>query len=112
MSKISKTKNPPTGGQACRSSLLDALTALGACLCSLVRPSQTHRSLASDALHRASPDAERLGHLHTLREQPSHLAFGLAVYLRPAEPVNFSARHRGTRQPSAWVQLRLSNSTR
>src|SRR5262249_52163295 len=36
------------------------------------------------------PDPERLGHLqntHTLREQPSHLPFGHAVYLRAAEPV-------------------------
>src|SRR6516164_4240054 len=45
-------------------------------------------NLLCDALHRASPDAERLSHLqntHTLREQPSHLPFGRAVYLRAAE---------------------------
>jgi hypothetical protein len=43
---------------------------------------------ASDALDRASPDAERLGHLqdtHALRKLLSHLLFGRAVYLRPAE---------------------------
>jgi hypothetical protein len=52
--------------------------------CSLLPPSQTHRSLALDALHRASPDAERLSHLLKTHpfEQPSHLAFGRAVYLR------------------------------
>src|SRR6516162_8305065 len=47
-------------------------------------------NLFCDALHRASPDPERLGHLqntHTLREQPSHLPFGHAVDLRAAEPV-------------------------
>src|SRR5262245_6623380 len=44
--------------------------------------------LLCDALHRASPDPKRLGHLqdtHTLRKLLSHLAFGRAVYLRPAE---------------------------
>jgi hypothetical protein len=44
--------------------------------------------LVCDALDRASPDAERLGHLqdtHALRKLLSHLAFGRAVYLRPAE---------------------------
>jgi hypothetical protein len=44
--------------------------------------------LVGDALHRASPDAERLSHLqdtHTFREQPSHPAFGRAVDLRAAE---------------------------
>ena len=44
--------------------------------------------LVRDALDRASPDAERLGHLQdtdTLRKLLSHLAFDRAVYLRPAE---------------------------
>ena len=44
--------------------------------------------LVCDALDRASPDAERLGHLqdtHALRKLVSHLAFDRAVYLRPAE---------------------------
>src|SRR5262245_12350988 len=44
--------------------------------------------LVCDALDRASPDAERLGNLqdtHALRKLLSHLAFGHAVYLRPAE---------------------------
>jgi len=44
--------------------------------------------LLCDAPHRASSDAERPRHLqdtHTLRKLPSHLPFGRAVYLRPAE---------------------------
>jgi hypothetical protein len=45
-------------------------------------------NLVCDALDRASPDAERLGHLqdtNTLRKLFSHLPFGRAVYLRPTE---------------------------
>src|SRR6516165_5730567 len=45
-------------------------------------------NLLCDALHRASPDPERLGNLqdtHALRKLPSHLPLGRAVYLRPAE---------------------------
>src|SRR5262245_11447124 len=45
-------------------------------------------NLLCDALHRASPDAERLRALqnaHTLRKLLSHLPFGRAIYLRPAE---------------------------
>src|SRR5215831_14862970 len=41
-------------------------------------------NLLCDALHRPSPDAERLGHLqntHTLRELPSNLPLGRAVEL-------------------------------
>ena len=44
--------------------------------------------LVCNALDRASPDAERLGHLqdaHALLKLLSHLAFGPAVYLRPTE---------------------------
>src|SRR5262245_48335336 len=55
---------------------------------SLLRPSRAHCSLLCDALHRASPEPERLGHLqdtHTLRKLLSHLPFGRDVYLRPAE---------------------------
>src|SRR5262249_30461570 len=43
-----------------------------------------------DALHRASPDPKRLGHLQDTdarRKLLSHLPFGRAVYLRAAEPV-------------------------
>src|SRR5215471_9114168 len=57
-------------------------------LCSLLRPSRAHCSLLCDALHRESPDPERLGHLqdtHTLRKLLSHPAFGRAVDLRSAE---------------------------
>src|SRR6516164_4904270 len=56
--------------------------------CSLLRPSRAHRSLACDALHRASADAERSGDLqdtHTFRKLPSHLPLGCAVDLRSAE---------------------------
>ena len=41
-----------------------------------------------DALDRAGPDPEALGHpqdANTLRKLPPHLAFGRAVYLRPTE---------------------------
>src|SRR5215475_9558093 len=44
--------------------------------------------LLCDALHRASPDPERLGdlqHTHALCKLLSHLAFGRAVYLGPTE---------------------------
>src|SRR5262249_27435774 len=44
--------------------------------------------LVGNALHRASPDVERFGHLqdtHTFGKQPSHLPLGRAVDLRPAE---------------------------
>src|SRR6476620_8941065 len=44
--------------------------------------------LVCDALDRASPDAERLGHLqdtHALRKLLPHSPFGRAVYLRPTE---------------------------
>jgi len=44
--------------------------------------------LVCNALDRASPDAERLGHLqdtHALPKLLLHLAFGRAVYLRPTE---------------------------
>src|SRR5262245_62346646 len=44
--------------------------------------------LVCDALHRASPDPEGLGHLqdtYSLRKPLSHLPLGGAVYLRPAE---------------------------
>src|SRR6516165_5176069 len=47
-------------------------------------------NLLCDALHRASPDPERPRHLqdaHALRKLLSHLPFGRAIYLRPAEPV-------------------------
>src|SRR5262249_54213274 len=55
---------------------------------SLLRPSRAHCSLLCDALHRARPEPERLGHLqhtHTLRKLLSHPALGRAVDLRPAE---------------------------
>src|SRR5215471_18482671 len=45
-------------------------------------------NLLCDALHRASPDAERLGNLqdtHTLRKLMSNLPFRRTVYLRSAE---------------------------
>src|SRR5262249_37561558 len=45
-------------------------------------------NLLCDALDRASPDPERPGHLqdaHAFRKLVSDLAFGRAVYLRPAE---------------------------
>src|SRR6516165_3415809 len=45
-------------------------------------------NLLCDALHRASPDPERPRHLqdaHALRKLLSHLPFGRAVDLRPAE---------------------------
>src|SRR6516162_3894973 len=45
-------------------------------------------NLLCDALHRASPDPERPRHLqdaHALRKLLSHLPFGRAIYLRPAE---------------------------
>src|SRR5262245_26964859 len=44
--------------------------------------------LVCDALDRAIPDAERPRHLqdsHALRKLLSHLPFGRAIYLRPAE---------------------------
>ena len=44
--------------------------------------------LVCDALDRASPDPERLGHLqdtHALRKLLSHFAFGRAVDLRTTE---------------------------
>src|SRR5262249_1855175 len=44
--------------------------------------------LPCDTLHRASPDPKGLGypqHPHALCKLLSHLAFGLAVYLRPTE---------------------------
>src|SRR5262249_20136597 len=50
--------------------------------------SQAYRSLACNALERASPDAECLGHLqdtHALPKLLSHPTFGRAVYLRTAE---------------------------
>src|SRR5262249_1821788 len=45
-------------------------------------------NLVGDALYRASPNPERPRHLqdaHALRKLLSHLPFGRAVYLRPAE---------------------------
>src|SRR5262249_34567112 len=45
-------------------------------------------NLLCDALHRASPDPEGPSHLqdtHAFRKLLSHLAFGRAIYLRPAE---------------------------
>src|SRR6516225_11931537 len=56
-------------------------------------------NLLCDALHRASPDAKRLGHLqntHTLRELPSNLPLGRAVDLRSAE---LHALRHGTLEP-------------
>jgi hypothetical protein len=55
---------------------------------SLLRPSQTRRSLTRDALDCASADAERLGNFqdtHALRKLLSNLPFRRTVYLRPAE---------------------------
>ena len=46
-------------------------------------------SFTCDTLDRASPDAERLGHLqdtNTLRKLLPHSPLGRAVYLRPTEP--------------------------
>src|SRR5262245_4942396 len=81
MTEISKRKSPPYRGGLAHSKRL-------ARLCSGRRPSQTYRSLVCNALDGASPDAERLGNLqdtHALRKLLSHLPFGHAVYLRPAE---------------------------
>src|SRR6266436_4576804 len=50
----------------------------------------TSAKLVCDALHRASPDPKRLGHLQdtdTVRKPLSHLPLGRAIYLRPAEPL-------------------------
>src|SRR6516225_7435795 len=65
--------------------LLLAAWSLKASVTSMTLPST---NLLCDALHRASPDPEGPSHLqdtHTLRKLLSHLAFGRAVYLRPAE---------------------------
>ena len=65
--------------------LLLAAWSLKASATSMTLPST---NLLCDALHRASPDAKRLGHLqntHTLRELPSNLPLGRAVDLRSAE---------------------------
>jgi hypothetical protein len=85
MSEISKRKVPPTGGSSASQMTFEG-TALGlgaARPCSLLRTSQTYHSFACDAMHRASPDAERLSHLqntHTLREQPSHAGGAPAMW--------------------------------
>src|SRR5262249_12963376 len=78
MSNFQNPKVPPTGGPSASQITFEG-TDLGlraaARLCSLLRSSQTHRSLACDALHRASPDPKRLGDLqdtHAFRKLLSH----------------------------------------
>src|SRR5215470_7765254 len=73
-------------------------------------------NLLCDALHRASPDPERLGHLqntHTLREQPSHLLFSHAVYLRAAElvtsPLRLTVQEKRT---AGWFRIAVSIALR
>ena len=64
----------------------------------------------------ASPDPERLGHLqntHTLREQPSHLPFSHAVYLRAAElvtsPLRLTVQEKRT---AGWFRIAVSIALR
>ena len=81
--KSPKRKSPLPGGPARRNKLLVSWGPLV-----IAPPLAGSGSLACDALHRASADAERSGDLqdtHTFRKLPSHLPLGRAVDLRATE---------------------------